>query len=449
MSTVKSTPPPEAHRSHSNGFNGQYYDPFIPSSPSLEQLVPVFSELSPDPQSFHSPSPLPATKSNLFGEQQYTSSPFTPIYAPQYPSVPSSLAVNGFHTPSAAPDAHELNGNIHSTQDFLSPNPAYLSDNAYTDQSELSVTPDFSGYLMNSEDLNLDNFDELLVHNLDERLREPTSTETYTSRDSNHTYRPSSGTATLESHLMSPVLTDSASPRSGVGVPSPPSEDLDSRGGYLNVTSSLIEDEESMAHSHLPRQMQHTPALTGSSIGTSPDRSIIPSIARAVSPVVRVESYSRGDSPARVARPMVRSGSKRSRGTGTSYLAVQNDTSDEEEDAERYESQRTALQTGFNTGEESAMAVEGRAGLDPAARLQLSGAEVPNFKDQEEADQINLKIADVEDWLARSSEPGNAVEDPESLPSPPQQSTKLSKRQRARRTGYNSLSRENLQILRS
>lgn len=437
MSTLQSTPPPEARSSYAQGFDGQYYDPVIPSSPSLERLIPVFSELSPDTPPFRSPSPLPATNVGHFGEQQYIPSPFSPIYAPQYPSVSSSLAVNGFHTPSAAPETHEPNGTTHSTQDFLSPNHgAYLSDSAYTDQSELS------GYLLNPEDLN---FDDLYSN---EPLREPTSAETYASRDSNYTHRPSSGTATLASHLMSPVLTDSASPRSGIGVPSPPSEELFSKGGPIHVTSSVIEDEESMAHSHLSGQMQHTPALTGSSIGTSPDRSMIPSIARAVSPVVRVESYSRGDSPARVARPMVRSGSKRSRGSGTSYLAVQNDASDEEEeDAERFESQRTASLPGVYAGEESTMAAEGRAGLDPAARLQLSGAEVLNFKDQDEADQMNLKIADVEDWLARS-EPGSAVEDPESRPSPPQQSAKLSKRP-ARSTGDNSLSLANLQKLRS
>lgn len=448
MSEVKSTPPPEAHSSHANGFNGQSYDPFIPSSPSLERLFPGFSEFSPDPQTLRSPSPLPATKSSHVGEHQYISSPFSLTYPPQYPSAPSSLDVNGFHTPSGAAEAHEPNGNTHLTHDFLSPNVAYLSDSTYTDQSELSATPDYGGYLLNAEDLTLDL--DWFGRDPDEQSREPTSAETYTSRDSNYTHRPSSGTATLESHLMSPVLTDSASPRSGVGMPSPPSGGLYSKGGNINVTSSLIEDEESMDHSHLSGQMQHTPALTGSSIGTSPDRSMIPSIARAVSPVVRIESYSRGDSPARVPRPMVRSGSKRSRGSGTSYLAVQNDASDEEEeDAERFESHRTALQPRFYRGEEPAMAADGRAGLDPAARLQLSGAEVPNFKDQEETDQINLKHADVEDWLARSSEPGSAVEDPESLPSPPQQTTKLSRRQRARTTGDNSLSRANLQKLRS
>lgn len=445
MSTIKPSPPPEAHGSHANGFNGQYYDPFIPSSPSLERLVPVYNEYSPDPHSFRTPSPLPATKLNHVGEQRSTSPPFSHIYSLQYPSAPSSLAVNGFHTPSAAPEAHEPYGNCsQSTQGLLSPNLAYLSDNACTDPNGLS--PDFSEYLLKTEDLDLD---DILGHDPDERLREPTSAETYTSRDSNYTHRPSSGTATLASHLMSPVLTDS-SPRSGVGVPSPPSDEPFYKGENIHVTSSVIEDEENTAPSNLSGLMQHTPALTGSSIGTSPDRSMIPSTARAVSPVVRIESYSRGDSPARVARPMVRSGSKRSRGSGTPYLAVQNDASDEEEeDAERYASQRTPLQPGSYAGDESAMAGEGRAGLDPAARVQLSGAEVPSLKAQEETDQINLKNADVEEWLARSSEPGSAVEDPESLPSPPQPSTKLSKRQRARSTGDNSLSRANLQRLRS
>ncbi|MCJ1429746.1 hypothetical protein MMC29_007661 [Sticta canariensis] len=439
MSTLKSTPPPEAHGSHSNPFNCLYYDPFIPSSPSLERLDPVYSDFSPDPRAFRSPSPRPAAKSNQFGEQQqYTSSPFLPQDPPPYPSVPSTSAVNGFHPPSAAPEAHEPNGNIHSTPDFLSPN-AYLSDHAYTDRSELSATPDLTEFL-NEEAF------EGFARDPDDRLPEPTREETCFLRDSHYTHRPSSGAAILESHLMSPVLTDSTSPRSGVGVPSPPEEELYSKGRMINVTSTMIEDEESMAHSHLSGPMQHTPALTGSSMGTSPDRSIIPPIARAASPVVRVESYSRGDSPARVARPLGRSGSKRSRASNTSYLAVRDDASDEEEeDAERDESQRTALQRDRYTGEESRMAAEGRAGLDPAARLPLSGVEVPNFKDKDEADQINLKRADVEEWLLHSGEPGSVVENPESLPSPPQQPTRLSRRRRARSTGDNSLSRANLE----
>lgn len=435
MSTLKSSPLPEAHGLYSNAFNSQCDDPFIPSSPSLEHLDIVYSDFSPDPHAFRTPSPQPAAKSHQFGKQQHTSSTFPQQYPPQYSSVPGSSAVNGFHTPSAAPEAHEL----HSRQDFLSPTAAYLSDIAYTDRSERSATPDLTEYL------NPEVF-EALGRDPDERLPEPTGEETYFLRDSHYTHRPSSGTATLASHLMSPVLTDSTSPRSGVGVPSPPEEELYSKGRNINVTSSLIEDEESVAHSHLSGPMQPTPALTGSSMGTSPDRSNIPAIARAASPVVRVESYSRGDSPARVARPLGRSGSKRSRGSGTSYLAVRDDASDEEEeDAERYGSQRTALRHGLYTGEESGMAAEGRAGLDPAARLPLSGVEVPNFKDKDEADQINLKRADVEDWLARSSEPGSVVENPESLPSPPQQPTRLSRRRRARSTGDNSLSRANLE----
>lgn len=439
MSTVKSTPPPDSHGSHSNAFNSQYYDPFIPSSPSLEHLLPVYSDFSPEPNAFLTPSPPPAAKLIQLGEQQSTSSPFAQQYSPQYPSVPSSSAVNGFHTPSAAPEAHEPNGNTGSTQVSFAPN-TDLSDNAYTDRSELSASPDLKEFLIPEV------FDDFFAHDPDERSPEPTSEETCFVRDSRYTHRPSSGTATLASHLMSPVLTDSTSPRSGVGVPSPPEEELYSKGRSINVTSSLIEDEESMAHSHLSGRMQHTPALTGSSMGTSPDLSIIPPIAGAASPVVRVESYSRGDSPARVARPLGRNGSKRSRGSGMSYLAVRDDASDEEEeDAERYGSPRTALRHGLYTGEESGMAAEGRAGLDPAARLQLSGIEVPNFKDKDETDQINLKRADVEDWLARSSEPGGVIDHPESRPSPPQQPTRLGRRRRAKSTGDNSLSRANLE----
>lgn len=460
MSTVRSTAPGDAHCSHLIGFNDQtYYDPFFPSSPSEEQLLPVTRDLSPDLQSFPAPSPLPSTTSAQLPEQ--FSSSLHSTTQPQHHFPQGSLVVGGFHTPSAAPEAHERTGNAGSTQEFLSPNYRYFSDNGYTDQSDYSATPELVpqlsleevyGVLDSAQNLDLGFSPE----DTDKSLQEILSAETFTSQDSNYTYPALSGTATLASHLMSPVLTDSASPRSGVGASSPPMEErshiggVGGGGGGFHVTSSLIGDEDSMDTSHLSGQMQHTPALTGSSMGTSPDRSVIPSIARAASPVVRIESYSRGDSPARVARPMMRSGSKRSRGSRSSHLAVQHEgeSSDEEGDMACLVAQPVQLDPGFYGGHEAAIVTEARAGLDPLARLEISHAKVPNFKDQEETAQIALKIADVEDWLARS-EPSSAVDGHDSLPLPPPRRTGLSKRQRAKSTGDNHLSRANLMRLRA
>ena len=202
---------------------------------------------------------------------------------------------------------------------------------------------------------------------------EPLSAATLTSSD-NPLSRRSTGLATLSSHLMSPVLTDAASPESG-------NEGMDSP-----LTSKFIGREDML-------YTRHTPAPTGSSVNASPNLS--GGQAQFSTPHVRVERYTRGDSPARVEETPPHSGSKRNRNRGSSsHLAPEVDSSEDGEYIAEHED-RTAR---FNPQE--------RAGLTP---LQRNDQTVMSVNELEERRVLAVKNANITKWLAVSDvigEPG-------------------------------------------
>lgn len=437
MSTVKSTPPPDPNRSCVIGFNDQtHFDPFLPSSPE-EELLPLAADFS------NTPSPSHFTTLTAIDLQ------YTPLSQPNI-SNPSHLLTNGFHEPSVALGPYDLDGIPSSQNDFLSPS-IYPSENGYTALSERSGTP--YGEDQNLFDLNLAADSEqdpglgFIPNNYDQFEFEPTSADTYKSE---YTHRVSNGTATHSSHLMSPILTDRASPDSRAEGASPPIHEHSMGEKGYRSKASLSGDEDNLDNMHVSRPMQHTPALTGSPTANSPDRSFVPLIARAASPIVRVESYRRGDSPARIDHTSPRLGSKR-RGSVSSFLSVKNEqdlSEDGESDTIKYTSQHLCMprSTILSRGGNVTTTSEGRAGLDPEARAHLSNAYIPNFKDQEEESQRSLKIADVKDWLART-EVGTAAGDPGSPSLAPVRPKGTNRRQRAKSTG--ELSHANLMRLRA
>lgn len=438
MSTVESTPPAHPYRSPQlvDLCDPTFNDPFLPSDLICdEQLTPAVVNAT-----YSTPSPLSAAKLDHLNRQHPT---HLSIYYPH--SDQQSLAVNGGQTPSALAEAPELDG-----YDFLSPNDNYLSDNYISEHSD---TPGNRNGFWPTEFGPLDPIDSPGVFDLPDSAREGVASyqanvEIDTTRLLSATQKGSPGTATtLISQLMSPVLTDMASPMSGTGIPDIPLDGHFSKEGD-NVTTSFIGCGDSKDTSNAQvEHMQHTPALTGSSLNTSPERSNIPPIARAASPVVRIESYTRGDSPARVARPMMRSGGKRRRGgSRSSFLTVQDEQSSDEDvvDVERYsEQQGLGSPTGFRTADAG---TEGRIGLDPLARMQVDNGEVPNLKDQDDAAQTASRNADVEDWLAHSE--NGSIHSPDASAERPRPNFSFNRRRRARSTGDNTLSRANLDRLR-
>lgn len=207
------------------------------------------------------------------------------------------------------------------------------------------------------------------------------------------------------------------------------------------VTSDAKSDTRSQNSGQGQGHMLQTPTLTGSSIGTSPERPTAHAMAGLASPIVRIESYSRGDSPNRPADQLGRSASKRSR--SSSHLAVEHGdcSSEEEVEQEGRHDSGTTIMSDVRTGR---LLTSGRAGLDPQARLQVGDTEVPNLKDQAENEQLASKIADVQDWLAHS-DTGSDAGGNLSPPVRPQ----ATGRRRAKSTGDRTLTHENLMTLRN
>lgn len=430
---------------HINGFNeNTYCDPFFPSSPSEEQLIPT--SLSPQPLSNHSPSP---------SVSKITNTPHTSRTPPHnhHPAQNSHIPyfTNEFQQPDATSQSTQDPFNYTLSDDFLTPS-AYLSDNGYNGSSEHTGSPKLGDefYLGNEIDLVSDP-DFQVDWNQDQSYMssnfatEPNA-ERKISDHSNRTRTTSLGTATLSSHLMSPVLTDRASPESRDGQGSPTAEEEAMRVEAAH--NARLNSGDYVEAMNVPAtQMQHTPTLTCSSKTTSPDRNAPPPIAHAASPIFRIESYSRGDSPARNESLMVRTGSKRSR--SSSHLAVEHGDSSEDGEGENVEddyfqqhpspSGAAARGRSFETSD--------RPGLDPLARLQISTEEVPNLKDQEESASASLRNAEVEEWLAKS-EGNSEAGGEEDLPPRPIKSTTFSRRQRAKSAG-DTLSRANLELLRN
>ncbi|KAG8530856.1 uncharacterized protein KY384_004213 [Bacidia gigantensis] len=394
-----------SQQTHPVGFNNQIsYDPFFPSNDSEENLLPVLSDYSSVPQSFYSPTP---ERSQNPSEGRSTRSPS----APQRDLTPNKVPLNGYHG-SSSPNSNAEFDSGNDDYDFLSPNP-YRSENDYSVSSEHTATPENAGFYLEDHFGALDQARQ--SHFQDLSSNQDNSASAYTR--SNLIHRLSSGAATkASSHLMSPVLTDPAGTSTRDGTSTPPTVGVQVKEEPIhNIHMNTI--HQIGQHEHF----QRTPPTTDSSKTTSPNMpSSIPDIARAASPVIRVDQYARGDSPAR----QINQDShvkRRHRGSFSSHLSVHDEPDDAEGDEERFNDRRP---------------------LDPIARSNLRGAPVQNLKDQEDAASRALKNADVEDWLDHSA-PVSDAEDG----LPPMRPREIGRRRRAKSAGAQKLSHANLESL--
>ena len=455
FSTGSTSPLNTTKTSHPIGFNSHTeYDPFFPSAavPSEEDnWQPVEGERLARPLSFTVYSTPASANSSNSVPRNPTSSPPN-IYDLTYQPLPNASNANGLHPAYIAHDEYQ---NVGTPNNLLSPHAPYLSDNGYTEASEHSATPEVD------DDFYLETNYGLLdpEHELNSgRSPDPMgalppgsiSIGTYGNGQAGYKNSASSGKATLQSHLMSPMLTDTASPGSRDGKMSPTLEMQDLNGFSKEVSSAFFgQPQISGYNANNYNQMQYGLGLQGMQNNQDTERTV-PDGVRVPSPRVHVESYSRGDSPSRAAGLTTRTGGKRSHGSSSpTHLAVQPDRDSSEEDDDNIsmqDSQGTAVPA--DTQEDCAGLAHGRAGLDPQARLNLVGTVVPNFKDQERTAEVELKKADVEDWLARSAMgPQAGVDDPNK--SKPAKPTALKKRLRARSAGDHNLSQANLQVMRT
>ena len=436
MSTVHHTPPSSGARpSHPAGFNDHaYYDPFFPSSPSEEHLNPLSSEPSPSHHSYNSPSPPQILKPD--SNDLPTSNLLANTYS--HPQLPSQSAPT-----SDFQSSYTLHPNYVTefTDGLLSPN-AFTND-GYSASSEHTATPDFSGangfYLEEDYGMLIDPNQDMNSHDPNSLLSGNLSAA-HTDIDSpylsNYT-RSSAGAATLSSHLMSPILTNSAGPNSRNGTNSPPEGERHIKiEGIESTPAGLPMHNMNHGHPDHAHGVQMTPTHTESSSSTSPKGpSVAPKIPRAASPIIRVDGFSRGDSPARSIGVLPKSGNKRSRrGSIASHLAVEQG----EESEEEYSGEC------LRNTQDSSSKEELRSGLDPEQRLDIDNAEMPNLKEQEAKAQVDMKNIDVKEWLDRS-EYGSS----EHADAPPLRPAVLSKRLRAKSAGAQTLSQANLETFKA
>ena len=433
MSTVHSTPPPATagQQAHPVGFNDQtYYDPFFPSAPSEENLVPIESDFSPDYHSYHTPTPPQTSIHDSISNAHDYDQQGLPV---------DTNYVNGFSS-LLLPNASTDNATADTTYDFITPD-TYMSDASYITPSEHTATPDFGahGYYTDENHGMLDTSNHLELNDCDpfpnDQVHQLQTTTNSDYAQSSTYARNQAGVATLSSHLMSPVLTDSRGPSSRHGTDSPPQENrIKSENQDETSAAKVMQNFQQKKMDHNLGFPQITPSVTESSKDTSPEiSSTVPDIARAVSPIIRVDGYSRGDSPARSSVAVHQSRGKRSRaGSNTSHLAVQHNTNEEEQQAD---------EDYFGSNQAPIEQAPDRSGLDPRARDQISDMEVPTIKEQELQAQIALKNIDVVEWLD-NSEAGVDVK----TAAPPSLRPDIShKRQRAKSAGAQTLSRANLE----
>lgn len=435
--TLHSTVPTSDQHStnHVNGFNEHsYYDPFFADPLDDEQLIQISTHTSPDSRLYHSSSPSKTSR--------HTS------LAPDGPNPSNQQfdkVTNHSVRSSASPLHSSINGQAAESA-LLSPNAAYTSDTGY-DLSDHSGTPEYGNGFYLEEDFGFlaDQADGIDLGQWPDQSSIPVpqvNGSAHPSQEQTDADPPSAGAVSLTSHLMSPALTDNPSPSSQDDRGSPTMDQRHIRGRLFdNVNTAYGKiDERSQTSSQGRGPMLQTPTLTGSSIDTSPERPTAATTAHGPSPVFRIESYSRGDSPNRPTGQLARSSSKRSR--SSSHLSVEHGESSSDEEMEqesRHNSGITIKQEDTRSGQPSTAE---RTGIDPERRLQIGDTEVPNLKEQVETQSMALKIADVEEWLAHSetgSDAGGTLSPP---PRP-----RMSSRRRARSAGERSLTHENLMNL--
>ncbi|MCJ1288151.1 hypothetical protein MMC26_007506 [Xylographa opegraphella] len=377
------------------------HDPFLPPTQSLEQFPKIGSDQSP------------------YGEEMeqgidrgsWSHPPSSNVHQTPHMDTMSTYESYAVHNFSDDRQIHGISPLTNETSE------SYNSTSLVNECLADFEYPRVDGYAVHDFDnafLLEANFGPLPIPEEGlERLQEadPPEPEEPTSATSNavsYTSRRSTGIATLSSHLMSPSLTETSSPGSGTDSMSPKIKTRLLGGGPMSRISSHSTATDSNMHGYTVH-IQHTPALTGSSVEASPEPANRAELSQHASPVVRIETYSRGDSPARVAESMSRTRSKRSRNSrSSSHLAApcDDDDSEENDEATFTDRSRGLRISGTSWTDEESYSTVTRTGLDPPARKRMADDTVLNFKEEEGKAELEAKNAEVSKWLA-TSEVGN------------------------------------------
>ena len=200
--------------------------------------------------------------------------------------------------------------------------------------------------------------------------------------------RQSTGLATQSSQLLSPELSDAPSPETPREYPG-----ASNKPKFFSAAAMSREStHETNASSTQAPFTAQTPVTMGSTAHISPDPS--QSFGQANAPRVQVESWSRGDSPARADHPATPLRRKRSRTSqSSSHLAPDQDSSQEGSHDDSIESQQAHQQTTSH---------QTRSGLDPLFRQQLNEEPIMSLTEQTEKQEVEKKNEEVSNWLSTS-----------------------------------------------
>ncbi|KAL2794086.1 hypothetical protein BJX66DRAFT_208412 [Aspergillus keveii] len=192
-------------------------------------------------------------------------------------------------------------------------------------------------------------------------------------------------------------------------------------------------DSASIGSQRIPRSVHHPPIprLITTPLSDSLGPHVAPQSAQAISPIVKVESYSRGDSPVRDSFPMNRRPSQSS-----VHLSPGGLSNGSEEDTTPEVEQRTISRARNGTWVRSG--VTGNSGLAPDARVN---AYIPSPNEMEFQRKLEEKNADIFSWSEAVSEANSEAGD-EHPPSIRGRSERHGNRRRAKSTGDPPLTQE-------
>ena len=327
-------------------------------------------------------------------------------------SYPPANTYAQMHNYNLSPGSYNGNGQgispSHSAE-HLSPEGGYMSDPSIQDLSAYA-TPNF-----NSQQLD-DTLANFTISENDPANPFPTyqgnidmsqlTSGTLNMFNAQPPTLPSNAHQDLHHQLLSPSQTNNSSPVVGNDISAFPT--MHYTGTYETSTPP---HQSAQIPQSTPVKQTQSPALTNSP-GNMPIR---PLARHLTSPIVRVEHYSREDSPSRSdnSRPL----SKRSHGSRRSanHLSPypQEDSTDEEDDAHEQVRVRPVVRSHDRNEDGSWQATggTGQAGLSPEDRQAMGDAWVPSIGEMVEQHAKQEKKLEVQEWLTKS-EVGSEAGDP-------------------------------------
>ncbi|RMZ66798.1 c2h2 finger domain-containing [Pyrenophora seminiperda CCB06] len=320
-------------------------------------------------------------------------------------SYPQPNSYNQSQPYGLSPGSYYGNGqNIspsHSVEHF-SPEAGYMSDPNYQDPTAYATTTsNFNGHLLDefnglsfTENGSTGNFPSY-PGNIDLSVLSPGTLNTYNAQPS---MLPINNSLDPHSQLLTPSATNNSSPALGEQSLAFPSMHF---AGNMSTPPSHTPQ---MQHGTPARQMR-SPTLTNSP-GNQPLDNPRPLTRHMTSPIVRVENYSREESPSHSdnSGPVSKQsyGSRHSGNHLSPY--AQNDDSDEEDElqAQAHGQLRIRGPERSEDGSWLATGSSGQSGLNPDERRRIGDVWIPSIEEIVEQRSKDEKKLEVQEWLTKS-----------------------------------------------